>query len=155
VYRTTTVDDGSGTWTTLVPCSSGLILKVKPMSSTKTDRGVSGSAAMGGGGACAAAGSTYMPPAITLANAAVTAAYFGEMKCLIDACIIVVSLFSQVSPGKTAAARSAARHCGISEPRLRKDARPDPPTLATTARRIQIALLLLAYRRSRRCLTIW
>src|SRR5687768_6136362 len=72
VYRTTTVDDGSFTSTTWVAAPSSLILNFKPMSSTKTERGVSGSAAIGDGGACAAAGSTYAPPAITPASTAMT-----------------------------------------------------------------------------------
>src|SRR5215216_5353437 len=90
VYRTTTVRDGSLTSTTRVDPPFSLILTFKLMSSTKTERGVSGSAAMGGGGSCAADGSTYAPPAITIA--AVTAAYFGEMNRLIVACLIVTSV---------------------------------------------------------------
>lgn len=44
----------------------------------------------------AAAGNTYAPPAITLARAAVTAAYFAALIALMDACFIASSLFSKL-----------------------------------------------------------
>src|SRR5215204_897486 len=57
VYFTSTVRDGSSTLTTIVrPCS--LSLNFMSISSGKTERGVSGSAAIGGGGSSAAEGTT-------------------------------------------------------------------------------------------------
>src|SRR5438093_13641055 len=50
VYLTSTVRDGSSTWTTIVPPSCSLSLNFMSISSGKTERAVSGSAAIGGGG---------------------------------------------------------------------------------------------------------
>src|SRR5262245_45274611 len=57
VYLTTTVLEGSSTWTTRVPpwC---LIFTLRSIGSTNTERAVSGSAAIGGGGSTAAESST-------------------------------------------------------------------------------------------------
>src|ERR671910_3309179 len=61
VILAVTVREGSLTFTTRVALPSSLILNLRSTSSVNTARPVNGSTAMGGGGSCAADGSTFAP----------------------------------------------------------------------------------------------
>src|SRR3954464_5244056 len=73
VYRTATVRDGSSSSTTFVALPSSLIFAFNVTLSGKTERDVSGSLEIGGGGSCAADGRTKIP-AMTAMTTAVPAA---------------------------------------------------------------------------------
>src|SRR5918996_803855 len=74
VNLATSVREGSLAFTTLVSPPSSLTLILRSTSSVKTARPVKNSVAMGGGGCCAADGSTFAPISATAMNAIANAA---------------------------------------------------------------------------------
>src|SRR4029079_19731131 len=71
VYLATTVREGSSTVTTVVASPFSLILSFRSTSAVTTDRRVSASAAIGGGGSCAADGTMWSTPAVARVNSAI------------------------------------------------------------------------------------
>src|SRR5919108_3098926 len=96
VYLTSTVREGSSTCTTFVPPSS-LSLIFMSISSGKTERAVSGSAAIGGGGSDAADGMTLTTEAAASSKSTVTRTSLARLCRLLPAIIVQLLSRSDVS----------------------------------------------------------